>query len=240
MRQLSDGSDRKADRGPPSRGLYGRRRGHRLTARRERLMAELLPRLRVPPTPPGMLDPRSLFTMPIREAWLEIGFGAGEHLAWQSARNPEVGLLGAEPFINGVATLLAAIEDHGHSNIRIHDGDGRDLVEWLIPASLARVFILFPDPWPKARHHKRRLIEDRTVADLARVMTAGAELRIASDIADFQRWTLEHLIRAGAFEWLAGRAADWRERTPDWPATRYEEKAVRAGHRPAYLTFRRL
>jgi tRNA (guanine-N7-)-methyltransferase len=167
--------------------------------------------------------------------WLEIGFGGGEHLAWQAAANPDVGIIGCEPFVNGVAKLLAEIEDRDLANVRIHDGDARDLLDLLAPASLDRVFLLYPDPWPKARHRKRRLITAGTVERLARVMTDGAELRIASDIPDYVRWTLVHILSDGRFDWTARRPDDWRHRPTDWPRTRYESKALHSGRVPAYL-----
>ncbi len=218
---------------------FGRQRGHRLRSRQARLLAEKLPELKIPPSEFGSFDPLRLFTSPVQAVWLEIGFGAGEHLIWQARNNPDMGFLAAEPYVNGIAKLLAAIEDHGLTNVRIHDDDARDLLEWLARESLARIFILFPDPWPKSRHHKRRLIEQRTIASLARVMAPQSQLRIASDIADYQRWIMEHFYAGEEFEWLAERAADWRHRPSDWPATRYEAKAIAAGRKPAYLAFRR-
>ena len=203
---------------------YGRQRGHRLRTRQALLLDEKLPQLRIPPSDSGGCDPRRLFSRPVDAVWLEIGFGAGEHVVWQASKNPDIGFLAAEPYVNGVAKLLAAIEDHALTNIRIHDDDARSLIEWLTPACLDRVFILFPDPWPKTRHHKRRLIE---------------QLRIASDIPDYQRWIIERMLASDAFQWLASRASDWRQRPDDWPPTRYEEKAVAAGRKPAYLTFQR-
>lgn len=230
-----DGSKARRDRLP----TFGRRRGHRLRPRQRQLLEEALPRLRVALTGPAELDPRTLFSHPVRSVWLEIGFGAGEHLVWQAVRNPDIGLVGAEPYINGIASLLAQIEDHHLANVRIHDGDARDLLDCLIQHSLGRVFVLFPDPWPKSRHHKRRLIDRCAIEALARVMASGALLRIASDIADYQRWIMEKVCECGEFEWLAAGASDWRQRPDDWPATRYELKAVASGRKPAYLEFRR-
>lgn len=223
----------------PRRPTYGRRRGHRLSARQSRLLKADLPRLSVPLEAPAALDPAVLFERPPRETWLEIGFGGGEHLIWQAARHPDVGILGAEPYINGVAKLLAALEDERLTNVRVHVGDARDLLDALRPGCLGRVFILFPDPWPKTRHHKRRIVNAETVAGLARVIAPGGILRLASDIAAYQCWMLEHLRREPAFEWTARSATDWRVRPPDWPPTRYEQKAISAGRRCAYLTFRR-
>jgi tRNA (guanine-N7-)-methyltransferase len=216
--------------------VHGRRVGHRLRPRQQHLVDALLPHLRID-VDGGAVEPRSLFRPQARCVWLEIGFGGGEHLAWQAAANPDVGIIGCEPFVNGVAKLLAEIEDRGLANVRIHDGDVRDLLDVLAPASIDRVFLLYPDPWPKARHRKRRLITAGTVERLARIMTDGAELRIASDIPDYVRWTLVHILRDGWFDWTARRPADWRHRPPDWPPTRYERKALDSGRVPAYLTF---
>jgi len=218
--------------------LYGRRQDKPLKPRQARLMQSLLPRLAVPDPSGGPIDPRALFPQ-AEDVWLEVGFGGGEHLAWQAARNPSVGLIGAEPFVNGVGKLLALVDDDGLDNVRIHFGDARSLIEALPAASLGRIFVLHPDPWPKKRHHKRRMISPWFFAAAARLLRSGGELRVASDIRDYVRWTLMHAANAPAFEWTAQRAADWRERPPDWPRTRYEAKALKEGREPAYLVFRR-
>ena len=186
-----------------------------------------------------MLNPRVIFPRPPEAVWLEIGFGAGEHLARQAEHNPLVGFIGCEVFENGIARLLAAVEERGLANIRIVADDARQLLDALPPRSIDRVFILFPDPWPKRRHHKRRLVAPATLDRLALVMTDGAELRIATDDRGYLCSMLEHLTRHPAFLWLARRPADWRERPPDWPPTRYEEKARAAQRRPAFLRFAR-
>jgi tRNA (guanine-N7-)-methyltransferase len=223
-----------ADEAVPRR-IHGRRRGHRLSARRQRLIDNLLPRLALP-APDGALDAGSLFGDD-RPLWLEIGFGGGEHLAWQAERNPDVGFIGAEPYINGVATLLAAIDEHGLGNIRIQPDDIAPVLGRLAPGSLQRVFVLFPDPWPKARHKKRRLVNPETVAGLASAMADGAELRLATDDMDYARWMLAVLTANDDFAWTARRPQDWRDRPDDWPQTRYEAKARRAGRCPVYLRF---
>lgn len=220
--------------------FHGRRVARPLRARPLELMDTLLPKLRVANTAPELADPQSLFPHRPDEVWLEIGFGGGEHLAHRAAENPQVGIIGAEPFTNGVAKLLAHIEERGLNNIRICDDDARYLVERLKPSSISRAFILYPDPWPKLRHLKRRIISDKMVSELARVLKPGAEFLFASDIAHYAAWTLEHLARNPDFEWTAETAADWRNAPPGWPGTRYEEKALKAGRTPAYLTFRRL
>ncbi len=226
--------------GAPRRAFYGRRRGRRLRPGRKALLEELLPQLAVVlPEGGGRLDPAALFDSPPEGIWLEIGFGAGEHLAWQAEQHPGAGFLGAEFFVNGVAGLLREVRECGLANVRIHHGDARDLLDVLAPGSLDRVFILFPDPWPKARHHKRRLIRDDTLDRLAEVMKDGAELRLATDDMGYLSWMLERLNRHPAFEWLARGPRDWRERPADWPPTRYEIKALDQGRRPIYLRFRR-
>ena len=187
----------------------------------------------------GLLDPASLFARGVGQVWLEIGFGAGEHLAEQAALHPEIGFIGCEVFENGVARLLSEIEGSGLSNIRIHPDDARRLLDVLPPCSLDRVFILFPDPWPKLRHHKRRLVSPETLDRLAVLMPPGAELRLATDDRDYLVWMLEHVTAHPAFAWVARRAEDWRHRPADGPATRYEEKALAAGRNPAFLRFLR-
>jgi tRNA (guanine-N7-)-methyltransferase len=183
---------------------------------------------------------RTLFPLPVREVWLEIGFGSGEHLLWQVAQHEDIGFIGCEPFINGVGTLLGAIEDRGIETIRVHDGDARDVLTWLPARSIRRLFLLFPDPWPKKRQQKRRLVSPETIAALARVLAPGGELRFASDDGDYAALTLFTVNRSSAFAWLAERAADWRERASDWPETRYERKALSQGRKPVYLRWRRL
>lgn len=220
--------------------LYGRRKGPRLRAHQAGLVDNLLPKLRVDPGNAKTTQPGELFAAGICKVWLEVGFGGGEHLAWQASNNPDIGMLGCEPFINGIAKLLTAIENDGLANIRIFDGDARELLPGLDDGVIERVFVLFPDPWPKRRHHKRRFINQDTLSELHRVMKPGSQLRIASDINDYIRWTLFAIRRHGGFEWLAETAGDWRERPCDWPPTRYEAKAVREGRTPCYLKFRRL
>ena len=220
--------------------LYGRRQGRRLRAGQQVLVANLLPKLRIAlPEPGATLDPDALFGRKASDVWLEIGFGGGEHLAWQAARHPEIGFIGAEFFLNGVASLLGHLARGGIANVRIHPEDARPLLHALPDRSVGRAFLLFPDPWPKARHTRRRFVSPENLAELARILKPGAELRIASDDPGYVASALEHLTRSPDFEWLARGPSDWRERPEDWPATRYEEKALKAGRRPAYLRFRR-
>jgi tRNA (guanine-N7-)-methyltransferase len=220
--------------------VHGRRRGRRLRPGRAALLETLLPDLRIDlPAEGGWLDPAALFDPPRGRLWLEIGFGAGEHLAWQAAHNPDVGLIGSEVFVNGVASLLRHMREEGLDNVRIHDDDARALIAALPDASVDRTFLLFPDPWPKARHAPRRFVGPRNLAELARVMADGAELRIASDDVTYQRWALRQMQACPVFAWQVSGPRDWRERTDDWPPTRYEQKAVAAGRRPIYLRYRR-
>jgi tRNA (guanine-N7-)-methyltransferase len=218
---------------------YGRRRGRKLSSRQDRLMRDLLPVLAVPTRNEPIADASTLFPVPVRGVWLEIGFGGGEHLLWQAAHHPDCGLIGCEPFEDGVVKVLTAIEEDGLRNVRLHADDARDVLRWLPPASIDRAFVLFPDPWPKARHRKRRLVNEAMLALLARVMKPGGELRIGSDIGDYLRTILMAFQSSADFEWLARRPDDWRVRPADWPQTRYEDKAVREGRRSSYLLFSR-
>ena len=222
-----------------TRRLYGRRRGRPLRAGQQLLQQELLPQLSITLPETGPLDPAALFPQPPAAVWLEIGFGGGEHLAEQAERHPEIGFIGSEVFENGVARLVGEVARRGLGNVRVFADDARLLLDRLPPASLDRVFILFPDPWPKLRHHKRRLVAPATLDRLAEVMRPGAELRLATDDPGYLTWMLEHVTAHPAFAWLARGPADWRERPADWPPTRYEEKARAAGRTPAFLRFRR-
>lgn len=219
------------------RRLYGRRRGRLLRHGQERTQAALLPQLAIALPEQGQLDPRTLFPAAPASVWLEIGFGGGEHLAAQAEMHPEIGFIGCEVFENGIARLVGAVARHGLGNVRIFADDARLLLEALMPASLGRVFILFPDPWPKRRHHKRRLVAPPTLDRLAALMQPGAELRLATDDHDYLAWMLEYATAHPQFRWLARRPADWRQRPADWPPTRYEEKARAAGRTPAFLRF---
>jgi tRNA (guanine-N7-)-methyltransferase len=213
---------------------YGRRKGKALSARKERLLSELLPELRVDLRAAPPARSTSLFTPKVEEAWLEIGFGSGEHLLWQAEHHPDVGFIGCEPFVNGMASLLGAIEDRGIKTVRVHDGDARDVLAWLPDASIGRVFLLFPDPWPKKRQLKRRLFTQDFVSVLARVLRPGGEFRFATDDADYAEQARLLLVESGAF-----RAASGRDRPADWPETRYERKALSEGRTPAHLRFNR-
>ena len=216
---------------PPLRS-YGRLKTRTITPRQAALMESLLPALR---PPAGAFDPRRL--MPdAAEVWLEIGFGGGEHMAAQAGRRPDVLLLGAEPFQNGVASALRHIDEAALRNVRVHDGDARELMARLPDASLDRVFILFPDPWPKTRHNKRRIVQADTVAELARLLKPGGALRFASDWADYVDWSLLRITANPAFRWTAARADDWRLPPADHITTRYEEKRL-GDCAPVFLDF---
>jgi tRNA (guanine-N7-)-methyltransferase len=216
---------------------FGRRKGRTLSPRQQRMMATLLPRLQVDLTKAPPRDVGALFDPAPGQVWLEIGFGGAEHLLWQAQHNDGVGLIGCEPFADGVAKALVAIEEKSLTNIRLHPDDARDLLRWLPVASIDRVFILFPDPWPKRRHVKRRLVNKELLAALAQVMRPGAELRIATDIADYLRTILIAFSAQRDFAWCCEAPADWSRRAADWPPTRYEGKALREGRRCYYLSF---
>ncbi|HSF96118.1 MAG TPA: tRNA (guanosine(46)-N7)-methyltransferase TrmB [Thermohalobaculum sp.] len=229
----------------PWRNFYGRRHGKTLRKGQKELLDTRLAEL----APEGVgwdenperrpIDPRALFP-DAREVWLEIGFGGGEHMIAMAGAHPDVGIIGCEAYINGVAMLLSGIERAGAGNLAIHAGDARDLMDVLPDESVAQVFLLYPDPWPKRRHHKRRFVNPENLEPLARIMSPGGMLRVATDIGDYVRQTLEVLSRHPGFEWLAEGPADWREPWQGWPGTRYEAKAVREGRPRHYLSFRRI
>ena len=219
--------------------LYGRRKGHALSLRQQRLLDDLLPRIAVDiaaaaPQPLSELFPHAPDTLV-----LEIGFGSGEHLAAGAEAHPGRGFIGAEAYVNGLAAMLAEIDDRGLANVRLFDGDGAKLLQWLPAASLDRVDLLYLDPWPKRRHWKRRFVCGETVAAVHRALKPGGELRFASDWSDYVTWTLMHVGAHAGFVWSAAEADDWRRAWSGWPGTRYEAKAIREDRRPTYLSFRR-
>ncbi len=227
----------------PWRNFYGRIKGKTLRPKQEEYLQKDLDRLS-----PGDVDwevnperhPLDLAAQfdgaPV---WLEIGFGGGEHMVHQAAQNPAVGIIGAEPFINAVAMLLGKIRQAGVQNLRVYPGDARNLFDVLPEASISKAFLLYPDPWPKKKHHRRRFVTQEHLEPLHRVLQPGAELRVATDIPDYVRQTLVEVPKAG-FHWLADRPADWQEPWADWHSTRYEQKALREGRVPHYLTFERI
>ena len=220
-----------SDAHPPLRS-YGRLKTRTIKPRQAALMETLLPSLR---PPAGPFDPRALMPQ-AAEVWLEIGFGGGEHMAAQASLHPNVLIIGAEPFQNGVASALRHIDEAGLTNVRVLDGDARELMARLPDACLDRVFILFPDPWPKTRHHKRRIVQAETVAELARLLKPGGRVRFASDWADYVDWSLERFLANPAFRWAAERADDWRMPPADHITTRYEEKRL-GDCAPVFLDF---
>ena len=219
--------------------IYGRRKGHRLRPGRQRLLDQALPQLQVSLPDAGSLDPARLFAHRPGRIWLEIGFGGGEHLAAQAAAHPEAGLIGCEPFIGGVARLLSLLQAHGLSNVRLFTDDARLLMQALPRGCLERIFVLFPDPWPKTRHHKRRIVSAAIAHEFARLLQPGGELRLATDDMGYARAMLLALRGHPGLQWQASRPKDWRQRPPDWPMTRYESKALAAGRTCVYLRFRR-
>lgn len=216
---------------------FGRRRGRRLSARQEALIEEVLPRLALDLKKACPRSTPALFSAPVSAVWLEIGFGGAEHLIWQARHNPHIGFIGCEVFTDGVVKAVSAIENYALANVRISTEDARDVLRWLPAGSLQRVFILFPDPWPKKRHVKRRLVTRSLLDLLARAMAPGAELRLATDIGDYARTMLLSTQRHPALAWQAKGPQDWRARPPDWPQTRYEAKACREGRRPYFFRF---
>ena len=222
------------------RAFFGRRKGHPLRPHQAALYQTLLPKLALDLSTPAPRDLRTLFSRPVEDVRLEIGFGGGEHLIAQALANPRTGFIGSEPFVNGMAKALAAIEQHGLKNICLSAGDATYLLTWLPADSISRIDLLYPDPWPKRRHWKRRFVQDDSLARLARLLKPGGEFRFASDIPAYVSWVLARALRSDQIEWTAECAVDWRERWPDFAGTRYEGKARREGRTPAYLAFRRV
>ncbi|AXS39004.1 tRNA (guanine(46)-N(7))-methyltransferase TrmB [Breoghania sp. L-A4] len=220
--------------------LFGRRKGKPLRARQTALMRELLPQLEIDVSSPIEGDLRGLFSADVDAVWLEIGFGGGEHLIHRAGENPQVGCIGCEPFVNGMAKAVSRVAEQALDNVRLLNDDAGLLLDQLPEASVDLAYLLYPDPWPKKRHWKRRFVGPRNLDRLARALRPGAEFRFASDIESYVNWTLQHLHAHPAFEWRDAAAADWQTPWEGWPGTRYEAKAIREGRTPAYLTFRRI
>ncbi len=218
----------------PASAVYGRSRGKALRAGQKHLLAEALPLFSI--APEDLADGQVFIRTP-REVWLEIGFGAGEHLVEQAKANPDVAFVGCEPFLNGIVAALAGLKREDISNVRLRHGDAQAVIEAVPDAFFSRVFVLYPDPWPKRRHHKRRLIAGGVIEALARVMREGAELRFATDIDDYAGWTLARFLASPHFRWAAAEADDWRRPWLGWRPTRYEAKARFENRRSVYLTF---
>ena len=240
---MADQPSDKHPSGAPWRNFYGRFKGKGLRDSQQKYLDEDLAALS-----PGAvtweenpnrseLDLGEMF--PGKDVWLEVGFGGGEHMVHQAASNRDVGIIGCEPYINGVAMLLGKIRDAAVDNVKVHPGDARDMMDVLPAQSISKAFLLYPDPWPKKRHHRRRFVTQEHLQPLAEVLKPGAIFRVATDIPDYVRQTLQEVPKAG-FEWLAEGPTDWREPWDDWISTRYEQKALREGRTPHYLTFRRL
>lgn len=224
------------------RNLYGRRRGKRLRPSRAALLDTDLPRYLFQGASAGGDPDRAPVELERQfgekdEFRLEIGFGSGEHLIQIADSHPGIGLIGCEPFISGVASLLAKIRVRGTGNIRIYPGDVRDVLDILPDASIRLAYLLYPDPWPKKRHHRRRFVTPEFLRPLARVMDCGAEFRIATDVPDYARQAIEQVPKDGLFEWTARRRRDWVRPWNEWLPTRYENKAVANGRTPIYMTF---
>lgn len=222
-----------------ARGFFGRRAGKSLNEHQAELMGDFLGQLRIDTErpPPGSLA--QIFPANVMQIWMESGFGGGEHLVHRARENPTFGFIGVEPFRNGMAKALAAVDAAELHNIRLHDAEAGHLLDWLPEASLDGFYLLYPDPWPKKRHFKRRFVNGANLDRIARVLKPEAELRIASDIDSYVEWTLAHCAAHPAFEWLDGSEENSLRPWANWPGTRYEAKAVREGRRPRYLTFRR-
>lgn len=233
------GSRPETPGGEQRRGFFGRRKGHRLRPAQQRLMERLLPQLALDLSEPAPAALGLLFPEQVREVRLEIGFGGGEHLIAQAAEHPQTGFIGCEPFVNGVAKALAQISALSLRNVRLHHGDAIGLLAWLPSSAIADLDLLYPDPWPKRRHWKRRFVQEATIAEIARILRPNARFRFASDSADYAAWTLARMLRSPLFVWEAERADDWRKPWPGFHRTRYEAKALREGRTPCYLVFRR-
>jgi tRNA (guanine-N7-)-methyltransferase len=222
-----------------SEAFFGRRHGKGLRPAASGALAAVLPRLRLDLSGPAPASLATLFAAPVSAVRLEIGFGGGEHLLHEAVGDPATGFIGAEPFINGMAKMAVRLEACPLANLRLWDEDAVRLLDWLPEASLAGIDLLYPDPWPKKRHWKRRFVSPANVDRFARVLAPGGVFRFASDIADYVNWTLLRLQHP-AFAWEAAAAGDWHRPFPGWPGTRYEAKALREGRPPAYLAFRRI
>jgi tRNA (guanine-N7-)-methyltransferase len=222
------------------RAFFGRRKGHPLKPRQAALFDTVLPRVALDVTSAKPADLRRLFSIPVDDVRLEIGFGGAEHLVAQAQANLRTGFIGTDAFVNAIAKALVAIEENTLANIRLHFGDASELLDWLPDASLSRIDLLYPDPWPKRRHWKRRFIQDESLKRLARILKTGGELRFATDIADYAAYVLARVLRSADFVWTAESANDWRKPWPGFSSTRYEMKAKREERRPAYFIFRRV
>ena len=222
-----------------ARAFFGRRKGHKLRPRQAGLFETLLPRLAIDIARPAPTELSALFAEPVRSVQLEIGFGGGEAMLTQAKAHPQIGFLGVEPFVNGMAKALAAVQAESLRNVRLHFDDAVSLIAWLPDASLVRIDLIHPDPWPKRRHWKRRFVQNEMIEQLARILRPGGELRFVTDVANYAAWTLQHLIRSSHFDWTAQCADDWRNPWPGFTATRYHAKAARERRSSCFFVFRR-
>ncbi|WND01350.1 tRNA (guanine(46)-N(7))-methyltransferase TrmB [Temperatibacter marinus] len=236
---MTDDRKQKSDFQRPEQRFFGRRKGNKLSSRKQELMETLLPRLMVPldEDAEGNLDAFSLFPEGIKKIWFEIGFGKGEHMSWQARHNPDVGLIGCEPFLNGVAGLLTDIEEQDLKNIRIYSDDARHVMKALPDESVDRLFLLQPDPWPKARHARRRFVNSYNLDEISRILVCGAEFRISTDHPIYREWVNIQMSERPDFEWTAEGPQDWQNRPADWPETRYVRKALEG--QATYFIFKR-
>ncbi len=220
--------------------VYGRRQAAALSPARQRRLDHWLPKIDVTlpcPDTAILIPPEKYFEDKKQDHWLEVGFGKGEHLAEQAKSHPDIGMIGSEPFLNGVSGLVDLVDQADLTNVRIFRDDARLLMDSLPDCSIGRVFILFPDPWPKTRHHKRRIVSAGNITVLSRILKDGAELRIATDHMEYCRWIMAHMLANPDFDWICDDPADWRCRPVDWPATRYEKKSLAQGRKSSYLRF---
>ena len=219
--------------------FYGRRKGRRMRVRQQQDFNQLLPKFSFNLPESSFCNPKLFFSRPTKDIWLEIGFGYGEHLAILAECNPDIGFIGCEVFENGIGHLLSAIAEKNMENIRIFPQPAQPLLQRLPDQSIGRIFLLFPDPWPKKRHARRRFVQPETIEILGRILKEGGELRMASDDPGLITWITEHMMRSQDFRWLADSAGDWLARPADWPSSRYEEKAINKGIQPVYWRFER-
>lgn len=220
-----------------SEAFFGRRHGKPLRMHQKALRDDLLPQLKLDLENPAPADLRTLFSIPVEKVRMEIGFGGGEHLVHEAGRFPTSGFIGVEPFVNGMAKMLGALDESFLENLRLYDDDATEVLDWLPDASLDGIDLFYPDPWHKKRHWKRRFVSPKNLDRFARVLKPGARFRFASDIESYVNWTLIHCRDHAEFEWQASVSADWNTPYEAWPGTRYEAKAFREGRRGAYLTF---
>jgi len=218
-------------------GFFGRRHGKTIRPQQASALAQGLDMRRLDLGVAAPQDLRDLFPVPVAAVTLEIGFGGGEHLLSEAAAHPDIGFIGIEPFVNGMAKMMMALDRQPLPNIRVYDDDAMRVLDWLPPGSVDAIELLYPDPWPKKRHWKRRFVGPANLDRFARVLRHGGAFRFASDVDTYVNWTLLHCASHGGFEWLAKTAGDWHDAYEGWPGTRYEAKALREGRRPAYLRF---